>query len=308
MWDKTDLGNYFFLAKIHQGHYFFPTLYSFTVKICSYFQSQTIGFRVHLLYLFISTVLPQFRMPSIRRSSGRRSGTVSASSNEMAELARVKVASYNVLSTHLAAPDFYRKYQPSILEANYRLKKLQEKLDNEIKENSIICLQEVSTQCAGVLHPYFAKNNYYFIASHYGHKYNNYMGVGIAVPLLKYKVEDVDISRIADSKFTVRPPPESMLTKLFKSFILHPFLKLLQLLKMCTPPFDPYEEALRRTNQMVSVRVRQRQFDSSEGGRKSNSDGAYSSESFVVSTYHMPCMFWEPSLMMIHSALSAQVN
>lgn len=92
----------------------------------------------------------------------------------------VKITSYNVLSTHLGAPDYFTSCNPKYLDANYRLNKLKEKLDVEINQNSIICLQEVSNTCAGSLHSYFSKKGYHFITGLYGNKFNNYMGVGIA--------------------------------------------------------------------------------------------------------------------------------
>lgn len=77
---------------------------------------------------------------------------------------------------------------------------MREKLDHHISTSSIICLQEISLDWVGNLHPYFAANNYYLVTSNYGNKFNGYMGVGIAIPMAKYQLELTDITRIADTK------------------------------------------------------------------------------------------------------------
>eukprot|EP00596_Hydrurales_sp_CCMP1899_P007359 CAMPEP_0119053312 /NCGR_PEP_ID=MMETSP1177-20130426/74351_1 /TAXON_ID=2985 /ORGANISM="Ochromonas sp, Strain CCMP1899" /LENGTH=201 /DNA_ID=CAMNT_0007033235 /DNA_START=620 /DNA_END=1225 /DNA_ORIENTATION=+ len=60
---------------------------------------------------------------------------------------------------------------------------------------------------------------------------------------------------------------------------------------------DPWHESVRKYNQMVSMRLRSKAVSN-------NADGV--NKPFVVGTYHMPCMFKTPAVMMIHCALSAQ--
>lgn len=172
----------------------------------------------------------------------------------------------------------------------------------------------------GKLHAFFASKGYYFVTgnltcdkieSHslciylsfdflcrhllmeglYGSKSNGYMGVGIAVPLKKYEITDVNIIRIADTKHHHHIPkkPSSMWKDLFM-YVLKWLTSLWTLLKQqqhhqaepaATDSISIWESALSRSNQMVSVRL------------KMNKRGA-GARRFTVSTYHMPCMFKLP--------------
>jgi mRNA deadenylase 3'-5' endonuclease subunit Ccr4 len=107
----------------------------------------------------------------------------------------VRVASYNVLSSHLAQPDHFSTLNPDHLKASHRLPVVLRKLDDEIQRQSIICLQEISYDWAGSLHTHFANQGYHLVTGLYGNKPNGYMGVGIAFPTSGWNVLDVDISR-----------------------------------------------------------------------------------------------------------------
>jgi hypothetical protein len=56
-----------------------------------------------------------------------------------------RIISYNILSTLYADPFYYKHCFSEYLETNYRFHLLQIKLNKEIEQNSIICLQEVCT-------------------------------------------------------------------------------------------------------------------------------------------------------------------
>jgi hypothetical protein len=139
------------------------------------------------------------------------------------------------------------------------------------------------------------------------------MGVAIAVPMNKYDIIDTDITTISFTKNMPRNQSSSgnneVLYKL--SSLIRSVLKSVNLLT--SPPENPWNLALSRYNQMLMVRLKPKMAahgttsigtnnptDSADG---SISDGA---GSFVVGTYHMPCMFQVPQVMVIHSALSAQ--
>lgn len=113
----------------------------------------------------------------------------------MAPPLQLRVASYNVLSSHLARPDHFTTLNPDHLQASNRLPVVMEKLQEEMNQQSILCLQEVSQDWAGSLHAHFANNGYYLVTGLYGGYFNGYMGVGIAIPTANYTVLDVDISR-----------------------------------------------------------------------------------------------------------------
>jgi 2',5'-phosphodiesterase len=201
----------------------------------------------------------------------------------------IRVASYNVLSSHLSAPSHFSTYDPTHLDPSARLKKIQANLQSELDSKAIICLQEVSTTWAGALHPYFNKAGYHFITALYGNRFNGYMGVALAVPNARYEIVDVDITRVADTKRMPRAPKPTLF-KQYLDKIVSFFLSIATSLKLYTPPFDMWDNALYRTNQMICARL----LDKETG------------KVFVVGTYHMPCMFKFPSVMVTHCALSAQ--
>lgn len=201
----------------------------------------------------------------------------------------VKITSYNVLSSHLAAPSWFQACAAEYLDPEYRLNSLKSKLDDEIAQNAVICLQEVSHVWAGSLHAYFSSRNYHFVTALYGNRYNNYMGVAVAVPLSKYTIEDVNIQRVVDTKYSPRKPKPTYwvgLLNYFRGWVL----KFATMLKLYKAPFDVWDSALYRSNQMICTRLQDKE----------------TSKSFVVGTYHMPCMFDYASVMVIHAALSAQ--
>lgn len=74
-----------------------------------------------------------------------------------------------------------------------RLTKVLRKMDEFVSDKAIIKLQEVSHSWAGPLHVYLAKNNYQFVYAPYGKHWNNYMGVGVAYPIMNYEAVDVHI-------------------------------------------------------------------------------------------------------------------
>lgn len=201
----------------------------------------------------------------------------------------IRVVSYNVLSSHLSAPNYFQACKPENLSPDARLEKVRDKLRGEMERQSIICMQELSTSWSGKLHGYFYKNDYHFITALYGNKFNGYMGVGVAVPKSKYELLEVDITRVADTKRLPRAP----LPGLFMSWLL--FLKATLLacakyLKLYQPPTDMWDNALYRSNQMICTRLKEK----------------HTQKTFVVGNYHMPCMFKLPSVMVTHCALSAQ--
>ena len=70
---------------------------------------------------------------------------------------------------------------------------VKKKLEKEIADKSIICLQELSIAWNSNLHTFFSQNKYILITGMYGKKFNGYMGVGIAVPYEKYDIVATDI-------------------------------------------------------------------------------------------------------------------
>lgn len=202
-----------------------------------------------------------------------------------------RVVTYNVLSSHLAAPSWFTSCKPENLDQATRLTKVQNKLKPEIEQQSIICLQEVSTTWVGPLHRFFSAHGYHFITALYGNKRNGYMGVAMAVPTSKYDVKDVDITCIADTKRMPRVAykPPTLFTNVWKA-ISSWVVGLMIYWKFYKPPLDIWDNTLYRKNQMICARLEHKEQE----------------EEFVVGTYHMPCMFELTPVMMAHCALSSQ--
>ena len=87
-------------------------------------------------------------------------------------MTKVRVVTYNVLSSHLASPSYFTACVAEHLEAPTRLKGVLAKLDPETSRESIICLQEVSTAWAGRLHVFFEQRGYTFVTANYGNYRN----------------------------------------------------------------------------------------------------------------------------------------
>jgi hypothetical protein len=142
------------------------------------------------------------------RLSMATAAAVSSTSKTTKNLLSVRVVSYNVLSSHLAQPTHFHKCHPDHLDAEYRLRKIFSKLQEEILVTSpIICLQEVSQLWAGKFHVFFAQHKYQMITGLYGKKFNGYMGIVLAYPSSIYEAIDVDISTLSDTREGGWPRP-----------------------------------------------------------------------------------------------------
>jgi endonuclease/exonuclease/phosphatase family metal-dependent hydrolase len=175
----------------------------------------------------------------------------------------------------------------------------------------VICLQEVCSEFAGGLHPFFAKRGYQFLTAAYGTRFNGYMGVGVAVPSSLFSIEDVDVVCIGETlgyntsqernNKNKEIPDLNDLNAVQRSlrWISTPVRKLSSILRPeransseTREPFDPFRASAFKHNHMISVRLKDR-------SKPENLP-------FCVSTYHMPCSFRKPQVMTIHAALSAQ--
>ena len=88
---------------------------------------------------------------------------------------RVRVVSYNVLSSHLASPGYFTACAAENLEAPARLRRVLAKLEPETANESVICLQEISTAWAGKMHVFFEKRGYTFVTANYGNYRNGWV-------------------------------------------------------------------------------------------------------------------------------------
>ena len=233
------------------------------------------------------------RMPVTTRSSG---GSKKASMMMMSEGggkgANIRVTTYNVLSSHLAEPTYFTSCDPKNLDALVRLERVQKKLSVEMEKRSIIGLQEVSMTWSGPLHAFFAKRGYHVVSHLYGKPFNNYMGVLLAIPLDTYELSRVDVQRLSDCAKWPRKPKDLEEKGVVKRYVVDPIVRMWRAARNARPqypPQDDWELAKGRFNSIVYANVTHKQTGVSLG----------------VSTYHMPCMFRNPKVMTLHSALAA---
>jgi len=217
---------------------------------------------------------------------------------------QLRVASYNVLSSQLSGADHYTTYNPRDLDPKNRLPVVLQKIDDEIEKSSIICLQEVSHDWAGRFHSHFANKGYHLVTGLYGKRFNGYMGVAIAFKTEDYHVLDVDISRLSDQREAGWPrkprgADPNALAKLASGLYgwgtttARSFLALWGLAGAANPrrpPQDAWSMAENRYNEIVTVRLRDRS----------------TRKAFVVGNYHMPCAYYAPMVMTIHSDLATR--
>ena len=211
----------------------------------------------------------------------------------------VRIVTYNILSTQLASPDYHIHCESKHLETEYRWEGIRKTLFTEIDNGAIICLQEVSTQWLEKLTPFFASHQYNIIGGTYGYApFDGDMGVFIAYPLKSFKLESLRLSKPRrEIKKCATKILQSRLMMLFNYicgmimyFSKFPILRSLplkdRLLKMIAKKEDPWQKAMSKDNLLVMCRFTEIVND----------------KAFCVATYHMPCQFTNPSLMLIHSS------
>lgn len=205
----------------------------------------------------------------------------------------VRVFQYNILSASLAPPDHFPKNRPEDLDGPTRLEKVKGILAEEIKGNAIIALQEVCLSWSGPLQVFFAARGYHFHSSLYGAKHSDFMGVALAWPSGSYECVNINVCCLADTKPTpwVKAPKPAVPEVTCWTGMLEK-LGLRRAAPAEAPPFNPWVEAGKKQNRLMLARLRP------HGGH-----------SFVVSTYHMPCLFGsvpKVQVMNIHLALALQ--
>mmetsp|Transcript_14496 Transcript_14496/g.31184 ORF Transcript_14496/g.31184 Transcript_14496/m.31184 type:complete len:467 (+) Transcript_14496:176-1576(+) len=241
----------------------------------------------------------------------------------------VRVVSYNLLSSKLARPSHFTHSDPDHLEADYRLPLILDKLDEAMNRGfdgnddgvaksspppTVYALQEVCYPFASALHTFFAQRGYHFVTGLYGRPFNGYMGIGIAYPLEHFETVNVDICRLSDE----RPggwPREKIDEEKSRGaasgvgLLIQRFTKTFETIAAQTmqtinnrvikrlgyseekKPIDPWKMSENRFNVLLTVALRYRTGTPS---------------TFSISNYHMPCAFYAPPVMNIHSEMVAK--
>jgi len=253
-----------------------------------------------------------------------------------------RICTYNILSSHLAEPSYFTSCDPVNLDASKRFLKIKAKLDEEVSQNAIICLQEVSISWAGPLYAFFAERGYAMVSTSYGNVMNNFMGVAIAVPTSMYSIIDADIRRIAENIDFSIPERERgdfyNSTKSFNNnsnnnknknvvkedggFIQNLFQRAKSIISFSSSIDDDKKltQSPKNIKNVTSTEDEENErvlsYWRDAGGRKNqmiclklkpiSSSPEKEDKSFVIGTYHMPCAYRRPPMMMVHCALSAQ--
>ena len=232
----------------------------------------------------------------------------------------VRLYTYNILCDALARPENMKYYKAKDLDPEDRFQRIIERIEIEVQRNSIICLQEVSQSWAGRFYTYFTSKDYIFIHSGYGNEFNDYMGCGLAWPHKLYECRDVNIKKTVNTKeggwFLREAPQPNFFSKLLQ--ISSKAIKETASLVSNTLPFltpstqkrnssgrshdpneDPWKLSATRKNTVVFVELCRKSMKNTE-------NNVFNNPSFCVATYHMPCIFWVQSTLVIHAALVLQ--
>eukprot|EP00933_Yihiella_yeosuensis_P049399 TRINITY_DN4626_c0_g1_i2.p1 TRINITY_DN4626_c0_g1~~TRINITY_DN4626_c0_g1_i2.p1 ORF type:complete len:582 (-),score=80.72 TRINITY_DN4626_c0_g1_i2:69-1814(-) len=221
---------------------------------------------------------------------------------------KVEVVTWNILSSSLCTHDYYRHNDPEDLDSPKRLRRVFKKLQGPVERGAVLCLQECSERWTGHLHAWFQQRNYHFVTSLYGYQITGWMGVGIAFPSRKFELQSASIQRISEAKNwapqqRTSPPKEGgsgLLSTLldFAGYFGSPNLLKNkvdgdddEMQNQVQAKEDIWIYSRKRQNTMVAIKLRPKKG---------------SGKVFTVATYHMPCVYWLPEVMTIHTALAAQ--
>ena len=191
----------------------------------------------------------------------------------MSKLNKIKIFNYNILTPNYCYPDKFPLNKPSDLNNNLRYLNIKRKLEDQIKNKSIICLQEVCRKWSNKLELLFNNNDYVYIKSLYGYKGNGYMGIAIAFPR-SYNFLDCKIERLSDR------------LKIYKKKEKDICSKVKDTLFMEDDKESCFVHAKRRLNTVIALKLKEKTGDDKTP--------------FWVFNYHMPCVFRVPEVMILH--------
>ena len=192
----------------------------------------------------------------------------------------VNVISYNVLSTSLDMPSYFSRCKDMSLLG--RMERIVNKIDPFVRNGAIICLQEVSLLFESKLITYFEEKGYHVVSRGYSSAKTGFMGVLIAYPRKFFTLLETSIVNVFENCYYLKSRPRDNLLKnfSFKRFFESFFESFLNLFRKKE---DVWKLA-NRANMMIMLRLR-----NNLGNR------------FVIGNYHMPCFFYEPQVMSIHT-------
>ncbi len=111
----------------------------------------------------------------------------------------LRLVSYNVLSDSLCDAEFFDCCAPEDVDNDTRLARVKRKLQAEMEQGAVICLQEISRNWAGELLPLYEKYGYGHMEACSGSAFGGYMGVSLAWPQAKFSCEEIQAKKIGET-------------------------------------------------------------------------------------------------------------
>lgn len=199
-----------------------------------------------------------------------------------------EIVSYNILSPILADPHRFEIKNPDILSSVERFPRILKKLEAPVARRAIICLQEVSSAWSEHVRLFFSSHGYEFFYTSVSYCSGD-LGEGIAFPLERFQCLAICDACLSDVSCMQWPERSTVYA--------HTSYQGSREKRMCprtcirsslsTWERDPWQEAKRRRNRFLFLRLYSLETGST----------------LCVATYHMPCVFWSPPVMLIHAAL-----
>ncbi|CAF3468567.1 unnamed protein product [Rotaria socialis] len=194
-----------------------------------------------------------------------------------------RIVSYNILAPILAnRPEHYFKCQLEYLQIDHQWNLIQSHLEQEImqNENTIICLQELTLTILPKFELFFRRMNYTFFHNLYGERRKDYMGVGMAIPY-SIQLNSISIIKIGDHIRSMSKAFEKQTNLFTWKWDFYQLVKS----KLIEVVSDSWETAMNRTNTLICVQI------------------TINNKSIYIGTYHMPCLYKEPDVMLIHASM-----
>jgi mRNA deadenylase 3'-5' endonuclease subunit Ccr4 len=111
----------------------------------------------------------------------------------------IKVITFNILSSMTISPEWYPEIELKYLEQDYRIELLKNILLQYMKQDYILCLQEMSSKDGKKFKSFFESNGYNFIHAPFHAKGLSRLGVAICFPITSaYTLQETHTHRIGE--------------------------------------------------------------------------------------------------------------
>tara|TARA_A100001015_G_C15038586_1_gene737954 strand:- start:600 stop:1592 length:993 start_codon:yes stop_codon:yes gene_type:complete len=216
-------------------------------------------------------------------------------------MSTIRARTRNLLVPKYCTEQSNPKNNKNHLNNENRFKLLIKQLDNEIKKEGVnlLCFQEVSYKWGDRLKLYFQKNNFSTFDAHYGYWGNDYMGIMIAWDHNLFNATNFHRDVVADSIYTKLPENKSK--KIYYYYKMMEYIKYFGInsSNFINNYIYKHEDNIFKNIETMSceklAKLRKNVLLSIVLKDKNNN------KKFLVSNYHMPCLFNYPSVMMKHT-------